>query len=71
NAGDIGPDHIVGEIGDLLLGRAPRRGSDREITLFKSLGLAIEDLAAACHVVERARREGVGTGFGLGGRRIP
>jgi ornithine cyclodeaminase len=68
-AGDITPDHIVGEIGDLLLGRAPRRGSDQEITLFNSLGLAIEDLAAASYVYEEAVRRGVGTSVMLGGAR--
>ncbi|HEY4216144.1 MAG TPA: ornithine cyclodeaminase family protein [Gemmatimonadaceae bacterium] len=68
-AGDIGPDHIVGEIGDLLLGRAPRRGSDLEITLFNSLGLAIEDLAAASYVYDQAVRRGIGTNVMLGGAR--
>jgi len=68
-AGDITPDHIVGEIGDLLLGRAPRRGSDQEITLFNSLGLAIEDLAAASYVYDQAVRRGIGTAVMLGGAR--
>src|SRR5262249_8390957 len=43
---ELPPEHIRGEIGDLLLG-APGRTSDEEITVFKSLGLAVEDLAAA------------------------
>jgi ornithine cyclodeaminase len=62
---------VIAELGEILAGKARGRESADEITLFKSLGLAIEDVAAACHVVERARREGVGTGFALGGRRIP
>jgi ornithine cyclodeaminase len=41
-----GPEHIKAEIGELLIGRAPGRTSRDEITLFKSLGLAIEDLAS-------------------------
>ena len=49
-AGEIGEDCIVGEIGDILLGRLPGRRSPEEITLFKSLGLAVEDVAAARHV---------------------
>jgi ornithine cyclodeaminase len=57
--GAIGPDHIRGEIGELLLGAEGRR-SPSELTVFKSLGLAVEDLAAAEHVVRRAEAEGVG-----------
>jgi ornithine cyclodeaminase len=68
-AGDIGPEHIVGEIGDLLLGRAPGRANDDEITLFKSLGLAVEDLAAASYVYAEAVRRGIGTRVELGGVR--
>ncbi|HWW92636.1 MAG TPA: hypothetical protein VN375_04660 [Vicinamibacteria bacterium] len=48
-------------MGELLLGSAPGRTSGEEITLFKSLGLAVEDLAAAAHVDRRARETGVGT----------
>ena len=58
--GAITASHIVGELGELLLGTAVGRRDATEITLFKSLGLAIEDLAAAHHVVERARALGVG-----------
>jgi ornithine cyclodeaminase len=56
-----GPVHIRAEIGELLVGSAPGRTSDNELTVFKSLGLAVEDLAAAEHVVRRAEAEGVGT----------
>ena len=52
--GAVGEDHIVGEIGDVLVGRIPGRQSPEEITLFKSLGLAVEDLAAARFVWRRA-----------------
>jgi ornithine cyclodeaminase/alanine dehydrogenase-like protein (mu-crystallin family) len=58
--GAIGPEHIRAEIGELLLGAEGRR-SPSELTVFKSLGLAVEDLAAAEHVVRRAEAEGVGT----------
>ena len=44
----------------MLIGAAPGRGSDTELTVFKSLGIAVEDLAAAEHVLRRARAEGVG-----------
>ena len=65
--GAIDDDHIVGEIGDILLGKLPGRESPDEITLFKSLGLAVEDLAAADYVYKRAEAEGVGTTVDLGG----
>lgn len=53
--GAIGEDHIVGELGEVLLGTAAGRGGADEITLFKSLGIAIEDLAAARLLVDRAQ----------------
>jgi len=59
--GAIGPETIRAELGELLLGSAPGRGSADEITVFKSLGLAVEDLAAAEYVLARAERESVGT----------
>jgi ornithine cyclodeaminase len=60
---------LVAEIGEVLIGRARGRETAEEITLFKSLGLAVEDLAAAAHVYDRAERENVGTTFELGGAR--
>jgi alanine dehydrogenase len=45
----------VTEIGDVLLGRAPGRGSAEEITLFDSTGLAIQDLAIAAAVLDAWR----------------
>ena len=56
----IGPDHIRAELGELLVGAHPGRSSDDELTLFKSLGLAVEDLAAAALCVGRARERGLG-----------
>lgn len=56
-----GPDHIRGELGELLLQRVEGRRSDREITLFKSLGLAIEDLVAAQFLYDKAVAGGGGT----------
>lgn len=67
--GAIDDDHIVAEIGEILLGENPGRRTPEEITLFKSLGLAVEDLAAAHYAAERARAEGVGVSVPLGGRR--
>jgi len=59
--GAIGPDHIRAEIGELLQGTTPGRTSQEEITLFKSLGLAIEDLAAAEYSYRKATELNVGT----------
>jgi ornithine cyclodeaminase/alanine dehydrogenase-like protein (mu-crystallin family) len=57
----IGPDHIRAELGEVLVGAHPGRTADDELTVFKSLGLAVEDLAAADLCVQRARERGVGT----------
>lgn len=59
--GAIGPEHIRAEIGEVLIGAKPGRTSEDEITLFKSLGLAVEDLASAEHVYRKAQQFGVGT----------
>ncbi len=56
-----GEEHVRGELGEVLAGTAPGRRSDDELTVFRSLGLAVEDLAAARCAVERARRMGIGT----------
>lgn len=64
--GAISDEHLVGELGELILGRIPGRSSEREITLFKSLGIAVEDLASAELVVRKAREAGVGREVVLG-----
>ena len=58
--GAIGPDHIRAEIGEVLIGAKPGREDDTQMTMFRSLGLAIEDLAAAEYVVRRAQETGAG-----------
>lgn len=57
----IGPEHIKGEIGEVLTGAKRGRESEKEITLFKSLGLAVEDLAAAEYVYRKALEKNLGT----------
>ena len=59
--GAIGDDHILGELGDLLLGRIQGRNSPEEVTLFKSLGLAVEDIAAAHHLYRKLSKQNDGT----------
>jgi ornithine cyclodeaminase/alanine dehydrogenase-like protein (mu-crystallin family) len=58
--GAIGPEHIRAELGELLIGEQLGRSLDEEITLFKSLGIAVEDLAAAQFLYRRALETGAG-----------
>jgi len=67
--GAIGDDHIRAEIGEIILGNHPGRESSDEITLFKSLGVAVEDLAAAHLIYNRAIEKGMGTSIEFGGGR--
>ena len=67
--GVLDDTHILGELGDLVRGTAVGRTTRDQITLFKSLGLAVEDVAALRHVYDRATAEGAGTGIGFGGLR--
>lgn len=67
--GALGDDHIVGELGDVLLGKLAGRRDPNEITLFKSLGIAVEDLAAAHHIWTRVKALGE-TGVDFGGHRL-
>jgi ornithine cyclodeaminase/alanine dehydrogenase-like protein (mu-crystallin family) len=65
-AGDLllagfGDERIAAELGEVLAGRHPGRKDAEELTVFKSLGLGVEDLAAAELVVRKAREQGVGT----------
>jgi ornithine cyclodeaminase len=67
--GIIGDDHIKGELGEILLGRITGRESSEEITLFKSVGLAVEDVAAADYVYRKAVERNKGLRVELGGKR--
>ena len=59
--GAITVDHVRGEIGEVLSGAKPGRTGDDEITLYKSVGVAAQDVAAASLVYRRALEQGVGT----------
>ena len=61
DAGLVGEDHILGEIGTVLSGGVVGRTGDHDITVYKSLGVAAQDLAAAHVIYERAVRDGIGT----------
>jgi alanine dehydrogenase len=62
-------DHIRGDLGEVLMGAVTGRESRDEVTLFKSLGLAVEDLAAARHIYEKGVALGTGVWVTLGGLR--
>jgi ornithine cyclodeaminase/alanine dehydrogenase-like protein (mu-crystallin family) len=59
--GLIAESHFRTELGDIVLGRSAGRASAADITLFKSVGVAIQDLCATARAVENARRLGIGT----------
>jgi ornithine cyclodeaminase/alanine dehydrogenase-like protein (mu-crystallin family) len=59
-AGAITPDHILGEIGEVANGSKEGRCSPLDMTLYKSLGIAPQDLASAHYVLQKARAAGVG-----------
>ena len=56
-----GEDHIQAELGEVVSGAHPGRSGEDELTLFRSLGIGVEDLAAAQVAVSVARRQGLGT----------
>lgn len=57
----LGKEHIRAELGEVLIGVHPGRVNGAELTVFKSLGLAVEDLAAAELIVQKALERGMGT----------
>ncbi len=67
--GAIDDDHIVGELGDVVTGGVPGRVSPDDRTLFKSLGLAVEDLAAAHLIYTKTRDDDSVPLMAIGGRR--
>jgi alanine dehydrogenase len=59
-AGSFAESDLRGEIGALLDGKIAGRSTDREITAYRSLGVAAQDLAAAYHVAEQAGKQRIG-----------
>jgi ornithine cyclodeaminase/alanine dehydrogenase-like protein (mu-crystallin family) len=59
--------HLRGEIGEVFLGRVPGRVAPGDVTVYESLGIALEDLAAAHFIHRRARETGAGTWLEWGG----
>jgi len=62
-AGEWGWEKVAGDLGDVITGKVPGRTSKEEITLFKSVGLAVQDLSAARAVFDEAVKQGIGTDF--------
>jgi ornithine cyclodeaminase len=67
NEGLISKAHIRGEIGEILLGKMPGRTKDDEITVFKSLGIAVEDIVAADYIYQKAVKSNIGLAFNFSG----
>jgi len=61
--GVMGANHIHAEIGELISGAEPGRTSAEQITLYKSVGVAVQDAVAAHLVLDAATRQGVGQEF--------
>ena len=60
--GAFGKDHIAGELGELAAGKIAGRQQQHQVTIFKSLGMAVEDVAAAQLAMSRATEKGLGRG---------
>jgi alanine dehydrogenase len=66
DAGLVTPADVHAELGDLVIGRKPGRTNPEEITVFDSTGIAIQDVASAAWVYQRAIARNVGTFIPLG-----
>jgi len=60
NLGQVCALRVQAELGEVIIGKDRGRRSPHELTLFKSLGLAVEDVASAAYLVRRARETGSG-----------
>jgi ornithine cyclodeaminase len=61
--GKLLPQDIYASLGEIVIGNKPGRENDQEVTFFKTVGLAIEDLALAKLVYDRAIQTGIGERF--------
>ncbi len=59
--GAISDSHLIGELGEVLLGKVAGRSSREDVTVYESLGVAVEDLAAAHAIHRRAIDAAAGT----------
>ena len=65
--GAITASHLLGELGDVLIGKVAGRRTPDDVTLYESLGIALEDLASAHFIHARAQATGAGTWLEWGG----
>src|SRR5262245_47856571 len=63
----IGADHLLGQIGEVFMGTLAGRTSPDDITIYESLGIALEDLAAAHYIHRKAKEAGQGLWIEWGG----
>ena len=63
--GVITADHVHAELGELLLGTKPGLNSPDQITLYKSVGVAVQDAAEAALVLVAAHKQGIGEEIAL------
>jgi ornithine cyclodeaminase/alanine dehydrogenase len=63
--GTISPDDVYAELGELIIGRKPERINSREITVFRTVGIAAEDATTAKAIYELANKNNVGTNLTL------
>jgi ornithine cyclodeaminase/alanine dehydrogenase-like protein (mu-crystallin family) len=63
--GDITEAHIHAELGEIVAGQRPGRESQDQITFYKSVGVAVQDAAAAAIVMKNALDLGLGTSISL------
>ncbi len=68
--GEIDQSAIRGGLGDILTGKVESRTDDREITLFKSAGVAVQDLSTADYIYKKALSLGAGTAVKMGGYNL-
>jgi ornithine cyclodeaminase/alanine dehydrogenase-like protein (mu-crystallin family) len=64
-AGLITRDHVLAELGEVVAGTRPGRRGPGDVTLFKSVGLAVQDLAAAARALANAEKLGLGSSVAL------
>ncbi len=63
--GLIGEEHVVAELGEVVLGRVPGRTDAQQVTFFKSVGIAVQDVAVAHAAYSRAHALGLGRAWSL------